>query len=308
MSMTAGDPLMPNTSAPLAACLLAGGIAGMAVDMVLFPLDTIKTRLQSAQGLSLSGGFQKIYSGIAPTLLVSAPNAAIFFFTYEALFRAIQYSSDKNEKGANQLKCPMIASLLASSGAEFAACSIRVPGEVIKQKRQVSQYPNTMLAIKSIYQRGGLLAFYQGFLPTIARDIPFVCIQFPIYEALKVLLLSRKKRSIDVNGNNGSVHIKPWESACCGSIAGGIAALCTTPFDVLKTRTMLFQASYNGIEKISVPSMIELVKSIIPKEGISKLWAGVVPRVTSITLGGFIYFGAYEKAKHILSPLDHGKS
>ena len=31
--------------------LVSGGMAGMAVDISLFPLDTIKTRLQSKYGL-----------------------------------------------------------------------------------------------------------------------------------------------------------------------------------------------------------------------------------------------------------------
>ena len=46
----------------------------MTVDIVLFPLDTVKTRLQSKSGFRASGGFRGIYSGILPTAVGSAPS------------------------------------------------------------------------------------------------------------------------------------------------------------------------------------------------------------------------------------------
>ena len=51
----------------------AGGIAGTTVDVILFPLDTIMTRLQSSKGFWAVGGFNKIYAGIAPAAAGSAP-------------------------------------------------------------------------------------------------------------------------------------------------------------------------------------------------------------------------------------------
>ena len=65
----------------------AGACAGLAVDISLFPIDTIKTRLQSPQGFWNAGGFRQIYSGIGSTVSGSAPGAALFFFTYEGCKR-----------------------------------------------------------------------------------------------------------------------------------------------------------------------------------------------------------------------------
>jgi len=63
--------------------LMAGGIAGTSVDLLFFPIDTMKTRLQSSQGFWQAGGFSKIYKGIGSVMVGSAPGAAAFFSTYE---------------------------------------------------------------------------------------------------------------------------------------------------------------------------------------------------------------------------------
>ncbi|XP_077714273.1 mitochondrial S-adenosylmethionine carrier protein isoform X16 [Canis aureus] len=52
----------------------AGGVAGVAVDLILFPLDTIKTRLQSPQGFNKAGGFRGIYAGVPSAAIGSFPN------------------------------------------------------------------------------------------------------------------------------------------------------------------------------------------------------------------------------------------
>merc|ERR1719491_1809017 len=70
---------------PIPISLLAGGLAGTTVDVALYPLDTIKTRLQSPRGFLPSGGFRGIYNGVGAAALGSAPGAALFFGVYERL-------------------------------------------------------------------------------------------------------------------------------------------------------------------------------------------------------------------------------
>ena len=64
--------------------LMAGAASGLSVDLLFYPIDTIKTRLQSAQGFWKSGGFAGVYRGMGSVAVGSAPGASIFFVTYES--------------------------------------------------------------------------------------------------------------------------------------------------------------------------------------------------------------------------------
>ena len=71
----------------LTAIMVAGGAAGVAMWIPVFPIDTVKSRLQSAEGkptvsgvvkgLYRSGGFKAFFPGIGPALARAVPaNAA----------------------------------------------------------------------------------------------------------------------------------------------------------------------------------------------------------------------------------------
>lgn len=45
----------------------------MAVDLSLFPIDTLKTRLQAKGGFVKNGGFHGVYRGLGSILVGSAP-------------------------------------------------------------------------------------------------------------------------------------------------------------------------------------------------------------------------------------------
>jgi solute carrier family 25 S-adenosylmethionine transporter 26 len=93
---------------------------------------------------------------------------------------------------------------------------------------QIKQFNTTFGAVSSVLRTEGILGFYRGFLPTVAREIPFTCIQFPLYEYFKTKYRIYKGDKVE-----------PYEAAFMGSVAGGIGAAITTPLDVCKTRIML---------------------------------------------------------------------
>ena len=133
---------------------------------------------------------------------------------------------------------------------------------------------------------GGL---YRGYGITLMREIPFALIQFPIYERLKV----------EWAAYQGKDEVSPFQAAACGSVGGGIAAAATTPLDVLKTRLML------GKEKKGVPykNAMDVGRRILAEEGAATLLSGIQPRVMWISIGGFVFFGAYEGFRSVLMPL-----
>ncbi len=51
----------------------AGAAAGLSVDLLFFPLDTIKTRLQATQGFWAAGGFRGVYRGVGSVGVGGAP-------------------------------------------------------------------------------------------------------------------------------------------------------------------------------------------------------------------------------------------
>ncbi|KAJ1898660.1 S-adenosylmethionine transporter [Kickxella alabastrina] len=270
----------PNTSQ----CLAAGGFAGMAVDTALFPLDTIKTRLQAKAGFIASGGFRGIYSGLSSAIIGSSPGAAMFFLTYEQTKAALE------RRHATKEYQPFIHMAAASAG-EIAACLVRVPTEVIKQRLQAKHHSSLAGAIRGTYGAEGLSGFYRGYLTQVVREIPFTCIQFPIYEYMKQWYAARQGRPI-----------KSWEAAVCGSFAGGTAAALTTPLDVVKTRVMLSTKGVGG--HLEYSGIASTLRRIVREEGVRALFSGIVPRTIWISIGGFIFLGSYEKVKAML--LDAG--
>ncbi|KTG33823.1 hypothetical protein cypCar_00015787, partial [Cyprinus carpio] len=168
----------------------AGGCAGMCVDLTLFPLDTIKTRLQSQQGFYKAGGFRGIYAGLPSAAIGSFPNAAVFFVTYE--------STKSLFSGYSATNLAPITHMLAASLGEIVgfllffcfcfvlvACLIRVPTEVVKQRTQASPSLNTYRVLLNTLQEEGFRGLYRGYGSTVLREVGWLsCIHIKYWSSV----------------------------------------------------------------------------------------------------------------------------
>lgn len=193
--------------------------------------------------------------------------------------------------------------MVAASLGEIAACAVRVPTEVVKQRAQAGQHGGSSLSsLKAILGLRGSVGLvgvwrelYRGWGITVFREVPFTVIQFPLWEGMKAWGRERRERTGrgmfgDLRGRAGE-EVGAAESAVYGSLSGAVAAGVTTPLDVLKTRVML---------SAQRESFWSVAKGILKDHGVRPFFAGIGPRVMWISIGGAIFLGSYQWAVNTL--------
>ncbi|KAK1371626.1 S-adenosylmethionine carrier 1, chloroplastic/mitochondrial [Heracleum sosnowskyi] len=254
---------------------IAGGTAGVVVETALYPIDTIKTRLQAARG----GGqiiLKGLYSGLAGNLAGVLPASALFIGVYEPAKKKLLKMFPEDLSA--------LAHLAAGACGGLAASLIRVPTEVVKQRMQTGQFASAHNAVHLIVANEGFKGLYAGYGSFLLRDLPFDAMQFCIYEQLRIGYKLAAKRELN-----------DPENAIIGAFAGAVTGAITTPLDVIKTRLMI-QGSGNQYKGI-----VDCVQTIIREEGPPALIKGIGPRVLWIGIGGSIFFGVLESTKRMLA-------
>lgn len=252
------------------ASFFGGGLAGCAVDFILFPIDAIKTRIQANSGKKqVSWG--NLYSGMLSSMIASFPCAATFWVTYTLMKLFIDTAGFEPFLGFKHL--------VAAATSSITTAYVRSPFEVVKQNMQIGQHRSTRDAVKTIYASQGVPGFFTGALTMAVRDVPFDIVQFCIFELLKSQVLGL-----------------PIPYILYGAFAGAVASFITTPIDVAKTKMTV---ECNRQEYKSVGSTLE---HIWRSEGLSGLFRAWEVRVMFTSIGGMIFFGTYEAVYEVLAP------
>ncbi|EPQ31972.1 uncharacterized protein PFL1_00170 [Pseudozyma flocculosa PF-1] len=128
--------------------VVAGALAAFSVDLLIYPLDTLKTRLQAPDYATRfpagRGLYSGLYQGVGSVIVATLPAAGIFFTTYEHSKSALAGPSSPLHNAPAGL-----SHLLASSTAELVSCLVLTPAEVIKQRAQVTNRQNKAAAATS---------------------------------------------------------------------------------------------------------------------------------------------------------------
>lgn len=179
--------------------LLAGGMAGAVAQTAIYPMDLVKTRLQTfasvntkvpslgklSKDIWVHEGPRAFYRGIVPSLFGIIPYAGIDLAAYETLKEmSSTYILQDSEPGPLvQLGCGTI------SGALGATCVY--PLQVVRTRMQ-AQTPDGSTPYKGMsdvfmrtYQKEGARGFYKGLLPNLLKVVPAASITYMVYEMMK---------------------------------------------------------------------------------------------------------------------------
>jgi len=260
--------------------LAAAGCARATSIFAMYPVDTIKTRMQMGQAAFSGAAFSQYYRGVAGSLAGQIPYSMMTFASYEVYKEELAKRFPDMSLGLRTFAAAIMGDLTGS----VWLC----PSEVIKQQMQAGMHSNMAAAVRGIWQNAGPKGFYQGYLSQISRDVPFRACQLVSYELVKSNYIKFTTKRSESNGECASTRrLMAWEGMVVGAIAGSISAAVTNPLDVLKTRMMTGQA-------YGAASVVPAVRAILAKEGPRALFAGVVPRVVYVGPSSAIFFLVYE--------------
>lgn len=127
--------------------------------------------------------------------------------------------------------------------------------------------------------------------------------QFPLFEYLRERIQNRWRQQ-QQEENEQSVSERALITAISAGLAGGVAAIITTPIDVVKTRVMLAAAG-DGEQRRSADSAsssrsrgaFAVGKEIYQRKGMRGLFKGGSLRAGWTALGLGLYLSAYETGR-----------
>ncbi|CAI9096956.1 OLC1v1033231C1 [Oldenlandia corymbosa var. corymbosa] len=271
----------------------AGGIAGAFTYVCLHPLDTIKTKLQTKGAAELySGTFDAIaktfqnkgilgfYRGVSAVIVGSTASSAVYFGTCEfgksILSKIPQYPA-------------VLIPPTAGAMGNIVSSAIMVPKELITQRMQAGAQGRSWEVLLRILEKDGILGLYAGYSATLLRNLPAGVLSYSSFEYLKAAVLRKTDQ----------LHLEPFQSVCCGALAGAISASLTTPLDVVKTRLMT-QAQGEAVNKVAAAmytGVSATVKQILKEEGWVGFTRGMGPRVVHSACFSAIGYFAFETAR-----------
>ncbi|NXX38371.1 MFRN1 protein, partial [Tricholaema leucomelas] len=289
------------SGASLGTHMMAGAVAGIMEHTVMYPVDSVKTRMQSLQPdpkaqyrsvyealkkIVLTEGFWRPLRGINVTMLGAGPAHALYFACYEQMKQSL---SDIIQHGGNS----HLANGIAGSVATLLHDAVMNPAEaVVKQRMQMfnSPYKSVVSCVRTVQRTEGFGAFYRSYTTQLTMNVPFQAIHFITYEFMQEQL-------------NPHRDYNPQSHIISGAVAGAVAAAATTPLDVCKTllntQENLALSSVNVSGHLS--GMLNAFKTVYQLGGLPGYFRGVQARVIYQMPSTAIAWSVYEFFKYFLT-------
>lgn len=287
---------------------IGAGTAACIADLITFPLDTAKVRLQIQGEARVSSGKESpvryrgvfgtistivrtegsrsLYSGLVAGLQRQMSFASVRIGLYDSVKQF--YTSGSEHVGVTPR-------LLAGCTTGAMAVILAQPTDVVKVRLQAQakgqgcakRYSGTLHAYKTIAKEEGINGLWKGTAPNIARNAIVNCTELVTYDYIKETIL----RSTSLTDN-----------LPCHFVSAFGAGLCTTvfasPVDVVKTRYM-----NAAIGQYS--SVLNCAATMMTKEGPLAFYKGFMPSFLRLGSWNVVMFVTYEQLKRALMAANH---
>ncbi|KAJ4896355.1 Mitochondrial adenine nucleotide transporter ADNT1 [Raphanus sativus] len=308
--------------------LIAGGVAGGVSRTAVAPLERLKILLQvqnphsikyngTVQGLKYiwrTEGFRGLFKGNGANCARIVPNSAVKFFSYEQASKGILYLY-RQQTGNDEAQLTPLLRLGAGACAGIIAMSATYPMDMVRGRLTVQtdkspyQYRGMVHALSTVLRQEGPRALYRGWLPSVIGVVPYVGLNFAVYESLKDWLVKSKPFGILDNNNNNS-ELTVTTRLACGAVAGTMGQTVAYPLDVVRRRmqmvgwkdasSVITGDSRGGKAPIEYSGMVDAFRKTVRHEGFGALYKGLVPNSVKVVPSIAIAFVTYEKVKDIL--------
>ena len=276
---------------------LAGGIAGSMEIAVTYPLEYVKTNVQLQHGAAGTGsgyngaihcfrqtiktnGLRGLYSGCAPWFAFAGPRSAVRFAAFEFL------SKDAPKTSGFDFLCG-----LGAGACEAALC--QTPNQSIQIKllhdaspavveKRYSHLP-FFRACVAIARHHGIMAFYDGLYPAVAKGALTNCVRFVGYKGI-------------LRASGREENASAMESFGAGAVAGAISAVISQPVDTVKANMM-------GLDRGAYRSSLDCARAIVKADGVRALWNGGGPRVVRVFFEVGLQFALFGEVSKLVDKL-----
>ncbi|KAF7647319.1 hypothetical protein LDENG_00174330 [Lucifuga dentata] len=289
-----------KTVAPTAAVkIFSAGAAACVADLVTFPLDTAKVRLQiqgeskaslESQRVKYKGVFgtiftimktegpRSLYNGLVAGLHRQMSFASVRIGLYDTMKQFYNRGSDNAGIGIRLLAGCTTGSMAVTFAQPTDVVKVRFQAQVrLPECGTAKRYSSTIHAYKTIARDEGIKGLWKGCLPNIVRNSIVNCSELVTYDIIKELILK-----YDLMTDNMPCHFT------AGFAAGFCTTIVASPVDVVKTRYMnSVPGQYGGALNCAITMMV--------KEGPTAFYKGFMPSFLRLGSWNIVMFVSYEQ-------------
>jgi len=233
-------------------------------------------------------GLVGFYRGVASPLLGQMFFNAVQFMAYT---KAKEIAA--GGKAGAELTIPQYFAAGAMTGAVVSL--IECPIDLYKTQLQTQVFQPTPAfttlpqTVRYVTAHSGALGAYQGFLPTLARNIPAVSCYFGVYETVR--RLEAEARGVGVE------QLTVPELLIAGSVGGLSYWIFTYPIDCIKSA---IQADDVRKEKRRFSGMADAARGMWAEGGLKRFFKGITPCLMRAAPANAVCFLLYEKSIKLL--------